>query len=101
MSRQLCGGTSSEKTVTPEVQQIAYSMKSEIEEKANRTYDVFVVKSFKTQIVAGINYFMKIHVGGDDYIHVKIYEDLPCRNSKKEVSDIKTNKLHTDDLVYF
>ncbi|XP_048396611.1 cystatin-B-like [Stegostoma tigrinum] len=101
MSRQLCGGVGSEKTATPDIQQIADSMKSKIEEKANKTFDVFVVKSYKTQIVSGTNYFMKIHVGGDDYIHVRLYQDLPCRNSEREISAVQTNKLHTDELAYF
>ncbi|XP_067896921.1 cystatin-B-like [Heterodontus francisci] len=96
----LCGGTSNEKSATPEIQQLADSMKPKIEEAAEKKFDVFVVKSFKTQIVSGTNYFIKIHVGGDDYVHAKIFKDLPCRGGT-EVTGVKANKLHNDELDYF
>ncbi|XP_038657876.1 cystatin-B-like [Scyliorhinus canicula] len=101
MSRQMCGGTSAEKSVTEELQQLANSVKPKIEEEAEKTFDVFVVKSYKTQLVSGTNYFMKIHVGGDDYVHAKVFEDLPCRGSKKKVTGVKVNKLDHDELTYF
>uniref|UniRef100_UPI00398F7073 cystatin-B-like n=1 Tax=Pristiophorus japonicus TaxID=55135 RepID=UPI00398F7073 len=103
MSQQkmCCGGTSGEKSPTPEIQQMAESLKSQIEEKANKTFAVFVVKSFKSQVVSGTNYFMKIHVGGEDYLHARIFEDLPCRDSKLELAAIKTDKLHHDEIIYF
>ncbi|XP_041066499.1 cystatin-B-like [Carcharodon carcharias] len=101
MSEPKCGGTSSEKSATQELQQLADSMKPKIEEAAKKTFDVFVVKSYKTQVVAGINYFIKIHVGGDDYVHAKVNEALPCNGSARKVTGVKINKLHHDELTYF
>lgn len=97
----MCGGTGPEKSVTRELQQLADSMKSAIEEEAKKKYEVFVVKSYKVQVVAGTNYFIKIHVGGDDYVHAKIFEDLPHNGSEKKVTGIKVNKLDHDELTYF
>lgn len=101
MQQIRCGGTGPEKPATPELQQLAESMKSEIEEATRKKYDVFVVKSYKTQLVAGTNYFIKIHVGGDDYVHAKVFEALPCNGGKRSVDGLKENKSQHDELVYF
>ncbi|XP_069744547.1 cystatin-B-like [Narcine bancroftii] len=97
---KICGGISESKVVDAEVQLLANSVKSEIEEKAEKKFDVFVVKVYKSQTVAGINHFFKIHVGGTNYIHAKVYEDLPCRGGKRTVSCIQT-KSQDEELIYF
>ncbi|XP_067849095.1 cystatin-B-like [Heptranchias perlo] len=99
--KMYCGGISDVKSPTPELQQIADSMKSKIEEHTNKTFVVFVVKAFKTQLVSGTNYFIKIHIGGDDYLHAKVFEDLPCRGAQRQLSDVKANKAQHDELTYF
>ncbi|XP_062905925.1 cystatin-B-like [Mobula hypostoma] len=96
-----CGGVDEEKPVTQEVQQLADSVKPQVEEKAGKTFDTFVVTVYKTQVVAGINHFFKIHVGGSDYIHVKVYEKLPCHGSEKEVLGIQNNKSKDEELTFF
>ncbi|XP_051869600.1 cystatin-B-like [Pristis pectinata] len=96
-----CGGISQAKDVTPEVQQIVDSVKSEIEEKAEKTFDVFVVKVYKSQVVAGTNHYFKIHVGGNDYLHAKVFEQLPCHGGKKMLSGIQSNKSEDEELIYF
>jgi len=29
---------------------------------------------FKTQVVAGMNYFVRVHIGDDKHVHVRIYK---------------------------
>ncbi|XP_072901496.1 cystatin-B-like [Hemitrygon akajei] len=96
-----CGGISEGKPVTQEVQQLADSVKSQVEDKAGKTFDVFVVKAYKTQLVSGTNHYLKIHVGGIDYIHVKVYEKLPCHGSTKEILSIQDNKSKDEEINFF
>ncbi|XP_050954556.1 cystatin-B-like isoform X2 [Labeo rohita] len=97
----LCGGTTEAKDADEEVQKICDEMKSHAEGKAGRKFDVFIAKSYKTQLVAGTNYFVKVHVGGDEYIHLRIYQNLPCYGENLKLSNIQASKAHHDPIEYF
>ncbi|KAK2870045.1 hypothetical protein QQF64_021997 [Cirrhinus molitorella] len=97
----LCGGTTEAKDANEEVQKICDEIKSHAEDKAGRTFDVFIAKSYKTQLVAGTNYFVKVHVGGDDYIHLRVYKTLPHAGEKLELHSIQASKAHHDPIEYF
>ncbi|XP_051739029.1 cystatin-B-like [Ctenopharyngodon idella] len=96
-----CGGTSEAKDADEEVQKICDEVKSHAEDKAGRKFDVFTAKSYKTQVVAGRNYFIKVHVGEDDYIHLRVFKPLPRAGKKLELHGIQTSKAHHDAIEYF
>uniref|UniRef100_A0A8C3DZG6 Uncharacterized protein n=1 Tax=Corvus moneduloides TaxID=1196302 RepID=A0A8C3DZG6_CORMO len=54
------GGLSDTKPATPEVQQIANQVKVQFEIQANMNCVVFAAVEYKTQVVAGIIYFIKV-----------------------------------------
>uniref|UniRef100_A0A8C4U8Z3 Cystatin A n=1 Tax=Falco tinnunculus TaxID=100819 RepID=A0A8C4U8Z3_FALTI len=54
------GGLSEAKPATPEVQHIVNQVKLQFESRVNRTYGIFKAIVYKTQVVAGINYFIKV-----------------------------------------
>ncbi|XP_051543748.1 cystatin-B-like [Myxocyprinus asiaticus] len=97
----ICGGTSEAKDANEEVQQICNELKSHAEDKAGRSFDVFIAKSYKTQVVAGRNYFIKVHVGGDDFIHLRVFKSLPYAGEKLELHSLQTSKAHHDEIEYF
>uniref|UniRef100_A0A4X2KUJ4 Cystatin domain-containing protein n=1 Tax=Vombatus ursinus TaxID=29139 RepID=A0A4X2KUJ4_VOMUR len=55
------GGASATKPATAETQQISDQVKAQLEEKENRKFPVFKTMEFKSQLVAGTNYFIKVH----------------------------------------
>ncbi|KAK2870046.1 hypothetical protein Q8A67_024438 [Cirrhinus molitorella] len=96
-----CGGTSEAKDANEDVQKICDEMKSHAEDKAGCKFDVFTAKSFKTQVVAGTNYFVKVHVGEDEYIHLRVYKKLPCYGGTLELHSIQASKAQHDPIEYF
>ncbi|MBN3326673.1 CYTB protein, partial [Atractosteus spatula] len=97
----LCGGTSEAKPATPEVQAICDEVKVQAEEKAGKKFQVFTAKEFKSQVVAGTNYFIKVYVGGEEYLHIRVHETLPHVGSKLSLENVQTSKAQHDEIVYF
>ncbi|XP_069997750.1 cystatin-A isoform X1 [Penaeus vannamei] len=58
----MAGGISDAKPFSEEVQQLLEAVKSELEEKLGKKLDRFQLVSYKTQVVAGTNYFAKSFV---------------------------------------
>lgn len=97
----LCGGTTEAKDANDEVQKICDEMKPHAEEKAGKTFEVFDAKSYKTQLVAGTNYFIKVHVGDEEFVHLRVYKMLPHYGGKLELTNMQSSKAHHDPIEYF
>ncbi|KAM9300076.1 cystatin-B-like [Morus bassanus] len=95
------GGLTEAKPATPEVQHIADEVKSALEGKVDRMYGIFKAIIFKTQVVAGTNYFIKVQVADDDYVHLRVFQSLPCEKQGPRLDGYQTNKTKDDPLVYF
>ena len=48
--------------------------------------------------MAGVNYFAKINIGNDKYIHVRIWKKL---DQTSHVTKVLTDKTKDDELTYF
>ncbi|XP_005386564.1 PREDICTED: cystatin-A [Chinchilla lanigera] len=96
------GGLSEAKPATPEIQEIADKVKSQLEEKTNESYQEFVAVEYKSQVVAGVNYFIKVRVGDHGYVHIKVFKPLPGQNEDTlELSGYQTGKSKEDELTGF
>ncbi|XP_034428214.1 cystatin-B-like [Hippoglossus hippoglossus] len=96
-----CGGLSEVLEADEKVQTICDAMKPVAETRTGTNYVVFTAKSYKTQLVAGTNYFIKVHVGGEEYVHLRIYKKLPCYGGTLELTEIQQGKSHDDPIEYF
>lgn len=96
---QRLGGLGAAKIVTPEVQGYADQLRREIETKAGvGKFNKFIVVAFKTQVVAGTNYFMKIDVGDNAYIHARVHKSL---SGSVTLSSVQVTKSRGDPIEYF
>ena len=53
------------------------------------------------QVVAGTNYFVKVKIGGGEYIFLRIFVALPHANAPPELSDVQFGKTESDQIAYF
>lgn len=94
----LCGGFSDLHCPSVEVQGICDKVRAEVEGKVGSPFPKYELKAYKQQVVAGMNFNVKILVDEDKYLHLKIY-----RNLQQEVSltHFKHNQTLEDELVFW
>uniref|UniRef100_A0A8C3S1J0 Cystatin domain-containing protein n=1 Tax=Chelydra serpentina TaxID=8475 RepID=A0A8C3S1J0_CHESE len=76
-------------------------VKLQVEEKEGKKFEVFTAVEFKTQLVAGINYFIKVHVGNEEFLHLRVFKSLPHENKPLSLSSYQSSKTKHDELTYF
>ncbi|XP_015754764.1 PREDICTED: cystatin-A-like [Acropora digitifera] len=94
------GAYTEERKAAKEVQKICDQVKDQAEAKAGTTFDKFQAISYRSQVVAGTNYIIKVNVGDtpSNYVHLYVYEKLPCDGSALTVTNIKTGMKESDPL---
>jgi len=88
------GAKKEQRELSAEELALVNSCRPQIESKSQR-WDVFSPVSIRIQVVSGLNHFVKIHVGGDRYIHVTIWKKA---TGQVEVTDVSTGKAKVDNL---
>ncbi|XP_074665742.1 cystatin-B-like [Strix aluco] len=76
-------------------------VKPHLEAKEGKTFDVFTAVEFKTQVVAGTNYFIKVHVGNDEFMHLRVFRSLPHENQPLSLHSYQSSKTKHDELAFF
>ncbi|OON16673.1 cystatin domain protein [Opisthorchis viverrini] len=98
----LCGGVGDARTPTPEEKQKLESvLHQSLHTHLGSKPDSLEVVQVATQVVSGTNYFAKVKLNGDNYVHARIYEKLPCHGGTTELHSIQKDKTHADPLGYF
>ncbi|CAL1547426.1 unnamed protein product [Lymnaea stagnalis] len=100
-SEMMCGGTSDVKPASDEVHDLIKKIKDDLEKKSQKTFSNFKAVSYKSQVVAGTNFFVKIQGDGDEYLHVRIYRPLPHTNEGPSLHSYQLGKSKDDDIEYF
>ena len=72
----MAGGFGATREATADEQAILDIVRPEIEARLSKQFSVFQAVSFQTQVVAGVNYIMKVKID-DEFAHVKIAKPLP------------------------
>ncbi|KAL4657392.1 cystatin-B-like [Arapaima gigas] len=97
----LCGGTGGVQDATSVVQKLCDEVRAAAEEKAGTKFDTFTAEKFTTQVVAGTNYFVKVRVCEESFVHVRIFQALPHAGGKVEFVSLQASKSSHDPIGFF
>ncbi|XP_078698074.1 cystatin-A-like isoform X1 [Branchiostoma floridae x Branchiostoma belcheri] len=92
------GGLGEEKQPTPAIQALCDTVRDEAEAREGVKYDTFTALSYKKQVVAGINYFIKVDVGTEYCVHLRVFRSF---RGDVMLSDVQLNKGMEDAIEYF
>ncbi|CAI9175979.1 unnamed protein product [Rangifer tarandus platyrhynchus] len=95
------GGFSETQPATAKTQAIADQVKSQLEEKVDKKFPMFKAVEFRSQVVAGVNYLIKVQVDEDDFVHIRVFESLPHESKPVALISYQTNKGRHDELADF
>ncbi|NXA44279.1 CYTA protein, partial [Eudromia elegans] len=76
-------------------------VKPQLEERENEVYGLFQAIEYRTQVVAGTNYFIKVKVSDGTYVHLRVFQSLPFENQGPSLTSYQTGKTRDDPLTYF
>ncbi len=94
----MLGGPGAAQDATDEIKKIAKDMKGKAEKALGETYGEFEAVKFTKQIVNGTNYNIKVKVGGEKYVHIKVHVPLPAKNAPNELLEQSKDKTLADPL---
>ncbi|KFO86113.1 Cystatin-A [Buceros rhinoceros silvestris] len=97
----MTGGLSEPKPATPEVQHIVDQVQAQFQSKLNRTYSMFKAIEYRSQVVAGTMYYIKVQVSDTEYVHLKVFESLPYEHQGPSLVSFQTGKTRDDPLTDF
>ncbi|KAK7172530.1 hypothetical protein R3I93_002596 [Phoxinus phoxinus] len=106
-ANMIVGGFTKVRLVTKEVKDICIKVKSQMEKKTGFRFKDFIPILYKSQVVAGINYLVKVVVSQEDgveedkCVHVLIFQALDCNGGKLSVTRVQTHKTIMDPLNSF
>ncbi|XP_070568098.1 cystatin-A-like [Ptychodera flava] len=83
---------------TPGMQELVNKVRTQVEESLRMKFDVYEAVYYSTQVIGGSTTFVKVYVGDDRYIHVRIFEELDGSVTLVAVED---HKKKDDPLTFF
>ncbi|XP_029955605.1 cystatin 14a, tandem duplicate 2 [Salarias fasciatus] len=96
-----CGGLSDPKPADADTQQLCDSVKVEAQQKTGKNFSVYEAHSFATQVVAGTNYFIKVHVGDGKHVHLRVFKALPHAGGDIKLHGLQEEKTLHDPIEHF
>ena len=88
----LCGGKGNVQVPDQELTDLFVGLKAQVETHANATFTTFEPVAYRSQVVAGTNFFVKFKTDGDKYVHARIFRALPCNGGATEVREVEVGQ---------
>lgn len=92
------------KTADEEVQDMCEKVKETVQEKTSKTYSVFKACSYRTlvdYVHSRIVVFIKVQVGDSEYLHLRIYRNVPSKHGEVTLEELLDEKNEADTLEAF
>ncbi|KAJ4925177.1 hypothetical protein JOQ06_017913 [Pogonophryne albipinna] len=70
-------------------------------ERTNQKYVVYKAVKFRDQLVAGLKLNIKVFAGEEDYIHLSVFQQLPCKGGNVELLNVEVGKTKYDPIGPF
>ncbi|XP_030254242.1 cystatin-A1-like isoform X1 [Sparus aurata] len=97
----MTGGWTETRDADKETQGICDQVRNLVQGKTNKIYQEYRVIKYRSQVVAGTNYLFKVCVGGPNYIHLSVFEALPCYGGHLELTGAQEDKTQDNPLETF
>ena len=68
--------------------------------KSGKQFPHLKAVSYKTQVVAGTNYFIKVDAGSE-HIHLRVFKPLPFNGDQPELHGVQLGKTLQDEVAHF
>ncbi|XP_049421869.1 cystatin-B-like isoform X15 [Epinephelus fuscoguttatus] len=95
------GEWSETKDATEETQKICDQVKGQVEKQTGKNYGVYTAVKYR-EIVDEQSFLFKVHVGGEDYIHLMVVQVTGTQvPSPPSLSDVEQHKTGPNPLVPF
>ncbi|CAG2167767.1 unnamed protein product [Oppiella nova] len=92
------GGIGETKQPDDTVHDICHKIRKDVEDKNGQTFSEFTPIVFKTQVVNGINYFIKVRVSDGKYVHIRTHRAF---TGEVSFANFEDNKSLEEDIGYF
>ncbi|XP_036936086.1 leukocyte cysteine proteinase inhibitor 1-like [Acanthopagrus latus] len=92
------GGWSHTMYTDKETQWICDQVRSLVQGKTNKIYQEYRAVLSRNQPVKGTNYLFQVRVGERSYIHVQVYQALPCDGGHLELKGVQEDKTQDHPL---
>eukprot|EP01029_Cantina_marsupialis_P010355 TRINITY_DN235717_c0_g1_i1.p1 TRINITY_DN235717_c0_g1~~TRINITY_DN235717_c0_g1_i1.p1 ORF type:complete len:144 (-),score=40.37 TRINITY_DN235717_c0_g1_i1:102-533(-) len=95
-----CGGfRPPTSNITPEILSLVKRIQPQVQKRVNRNFVTFQPVLWSSQVVAGVNYMVKVRVGYNEYVHIEIFSPLPYTKEGPRVVGVCEHKKFEDVLV--
>uniref|UniRef100_A0A8C8RH72 Cystatin domain-containing protein n=1 Tax=Pelusios castaneus TaxID=367368 RepID=A0A8C8RH72_9SAUR len=88
---------------TPTTSFFFVQVKPELEKQTNRKYPVYNTIVYRSQLVGGTNFLIKVSIQCkiDECVHLLVFRSLPCNGMETTLTSYQTGKTTEDPLEPF
>lgn len=79
------------------INSLVAAVKAQVEQELKTLFPTFVAKLYRYRIVSGIKYVVKVDVGQNQFIHLKIHAD---GHGHTRLYETEKNKSSSDPMVW-